>query len=120
MKSEKLQVLKLQAFSKLKLQLNALTSKFKFYADLGENEGIYRCNGDLINLRVPLCIDEEDRLMTKLSSSISGQTITGIKAGKRTGPDQQDRFYRNRSSLPETGLTGTGFTGNIQRFRPVP
>ncbi|KAG5621398.1 hypothetical protein H5410_006616 [Solanum commersonii] len=44
------------------------------------------------------------------------------------GPDQQDRFYRTgtgtglryRISLPEPGLTGTGFTGNFQWFRPVP
>ncbi|KAG5575195.1 hypothetical protein H5410_055329 [Solanum commersonii] len=43
------------------------------------------------------------------------------KAGKRTGPDQQDRFYRNRSSLPDF-VTGTGSYRNrfYRKFPMVP
>ncbi|KAG5578140.1 hypothetical protein H5410_058274 [Solanum commersonii] len=46
-------------------------------------------------------------------------------AGKRTGPDQQDRFYRNRyrnrSSLPDF-VTGTGSYRNrfYRKFPMVP
>ncbi|KAG5587457.1 hypothetical protein H5410_047891 [Solanum commersonii] len=42
-------------------------------------------------------------------------------AGKRTGPDQQDRFYRNRSSLPDFA-TGTGSYRNrfYRKFPMVP
>ncbi|KAG5573394.1 hypothetical protein H5410_063160 [Solanum commersonii] len=42
-------------------------------------------------------------------------------AGKRTGPDQQDRFYRNRSSLPDF-VIGTGSYRNrfYQKFPMVP
>ncbi|KAG5613413.1 hypothetical protein H5410_024694 [Solanum commersonii] len=52
------------------------------------------------------------------SDSLSLVSVLEVltKAGKRTGPDQQDRFYRNRSSLPDF-VTGTG---SYRKFPMVP
>ncbi|KAG5589445.1 hypothetical protein H5410_039959 [Solanum commersonii] len=46
--------------------------------------------------------------------------IIGL-AGNWTGPDQQDRFYRNRDTLPDL-FTGTGSYRNrfYRKFPKVP